>query len=224
MSRNRELPALLMLIVTLLAWAASRAAGDSISRIMGSIAVSAGEHAGDLGTVNGSIDVGDNAVVGHARTVNGSIRLAEHASAAELETVNGAVRLHEGARVAGSVRTVNGSLSLDKDADVGERLGNVNGSIHVHAAHVGGDIDTVSGSLEIGPDARVDGGIQVHKDNSSELSPREPPLIVIGPGSIVKGTLKFERPVQLYVSDRARIGAVEGATPVKFSGDRPPEK
>jgi len=224
MSRKRELPALLMVFVTLLAWTASRAAGDSVSRVMGSISVSAGEHAGNLGTVNGSIDVGDHAVIEHARTVNGSIRLAERASAAELETVNGSVRLHEGARVAGSIHTVNGSLSLDKDADVGERLGNVNGSIRVHAAHVGGDIDTVSGSLEIGPDARIDGGIHVHKDDSSELSSREPPRIVIGPGSIVKGTLKFERPVQLYVSDRATIGAVEGATPVKFSADRPPEK
>jgi hypothetical protein len=38
----------------------------------------------------------------------------------------------------------------------------------------------------------------------------------------VKGTLRFERPVELYVSDRATIGPVEGATPVKFSGDRPP--
>jgi DUF4097 and DUF4098 domain-containing protein YvlB len=224
MKRNRELPALLMLVVTLLAWVASPADEDSVSKVMGSISVSAGEHAGNLGTVNGSIDVGDNAVVGHARTVNGSIRLGERATASELETVNGSVKLHQGARVTGSIRTVNGSLSLDQDADVGERLGNVNGSIHVRGAHVGGDIDTVTGSIELGPDARVDGGIHVHKDNSSDSSSHEPPRIVILPGSTVKGTLRFERPVQLFVSDRATIGAVEGATPVKFSGDRPPEK
>jgi hypothetical protein len=44
---------------------------------------------------------------------------------------------------------------------------------------------------------------------------------VIGPGAVVKGELRFEREVRLYVSDTATIGNVVGATPVKFSGDRP---
>jgi hypothetical protein len=82
----------------------------------------------------------------------------------------------------------------------------------------------VTGSLEIGPDARVDGGIHVGRDNSSDSGHRVTPRIVIGPGSVVKGTLKFERPVELYVSDRASIGPVEGATAIKFSGDHPPVK
>jgi hypothetical protein len=38
----------------------------------------------------------------------------------------------------------------------------------------------------------------------------------------VKGELKFERKVRLYVSDRATIGTVTGATPVPFTGDNPP--
>jgi len=49
-----------------------------------------------------------------------------------------------------------------------------------------------------------------------------PPRVVVGPGSVIGGTLEFERPVRLYVSDRATIGPVKGATAVKFSGDRPP--
>jgi len=40
--------------------------------------------------------------------------------------------------------------------------------------------------------------------------------------SVVGGTLRFERKVNLYVSERATIGRVEGATAVRFSGDRPP--
>ena len=32
----------------------------------------------------------------------------------------------------------------------------------------------------------------------------------------------FERPVKLYVSDKASIGPVSGATPISFSGDKPP--
>ena len=57
--------------------------------------------------------------------------------------------------------------------------------------------------------AHVDGGIHVEKDISwfhiwfwSEDTSR----VVIGPGSVVGGTLRFERKVNLYVSDRARGG------------------
>ena len=46
--------------------------------------------------------------------------------------------------------------------------------------------------------------------------------VVIGPGAVVQGTLKFEREVKLLVSDRAKIGVVEGATAIKFSGEHPP--
>jgi len=61
----------------------------------------------------------------------------------------------------------------------------------------------------------------VRKSEGREYS--DTPLrVIVGPGSVVKGTLRFERPVELYVSDRATIGSVEGATPIKFSGDRPP--
>lgn len=196
--------------------------GDDISKVMGSISVGPGEHAGDLKTVNGSIHVSDNAVVGSAHTVNGSIALGERATAASLTTVNGSVKLGDAAHVAGGVRTVNGSLSLADGADVAERLSNVNGAIRVAAAHVGGEIDTVTGDVDIGPNGRVDGGIHVEKESGSSEY-REPPRIVIGPGSVVKGTLRFERPVKLYVSDRATIGQVEGATATRFSGDQPPE-
>lgn len=197
-------------------------ASAEISTVMGSINVSAGEHRGDLSTVNGSIHVGENAVVGHAHTVNGSATLEAHATAAEVKTVNGSVRLNEGAEVNGRVQTVNGALSLAKGAAVTGALENVNGSIRVNAAHVGGDVETVTGNIEIGPDAHVDGGVIVRESHPSHFDSRKPQRIVIGPGSVVTGTLKFERPVELYVSDRATIGAVTGATPIRFSGDRPP--
>jgi cytoskeletal protein CcmA (bactofilin family) len=202
---------------------AARAGDDALSTVMGSITVAAGEHRGDLSTVNGSIHLAEGAVVGHAHTVNGSISLDPHATAAELATVNGSVRLGDGAQVSGRVHTVNGSMSLNQGADVTGALTNVNGSIRVAAAHVGGDVGTVTGDVEIGPDARVDGGVVVRKDNSSDMGSRGTPRVVIGPGSVVKGTLRFEREVRLYVSDRATIGPVEGATAIRFTGERPPE-
>ena len=47
------------------------------------------------------------------------------------------------------------------------------------------------------------------------------PRIVIGPGVVVDGKLRFEHEVELMVSDRAKIGAVEGAKAVTFSGNEP---
>ena len=198
--------------------------GEDTTMVTGSITVSPGEHRGDLKTVNGSIRVGRGAAVANAHTVNGSITLESQATAAEAKTVNGSVQLEDGARVSGRIVTVNGSLALGRGAEVTEGLTNVNGAIRVGAAHVGGDITTVNGGMDIGPDAHVDGGILVRNSHHSDDSDsQEPPRIVIGPGSVVKGTLKFERAVKLYVSDRATIGPVEGATPIRFSGDRAPE-
>ena len=221
MTRRPTLVFLLIVLTVSTALGVARAASET-TRVLGSIDIAAGEHAGDLRTVNGSIHVGENAVVGDAHTVNGSITLGSHASAAELKTVNGSVRLDDDARVSGEVHTVNGQVSLEHGADVAGGLRNVNGAIRVAAAHVGGRIDTVTGGIDLGPDARVDGGIHMEKDNSDHTGSESIPRVVIRSGSVVGGTLAFERPVQLYVSDRATIGRVEGASPIRFSGDHPP--
>ncbi|HEY6824947.1 MAG TPA: hypothetical protein VI195_10935 [Steroidobacteraceae bacterium] len=201
------------------------ARGAEASKVMGSIEVAAGEHAGDVSTVNGSIHVHENAVVGTAHAVNGSISLEARASAAELTSVNGSIELAPQVKVSGKVQTVNGKLSLADGAEVGGSLVNVNGAIHVAAAHVGGGIETVSGGVELGPSAHIDGGIHVRKPGGffNSLGLEDVPRIIIGPGSVVGGTLEFERTVKLYVSDEAKIGAVQGATAVKYSGERPPE-
>ena len=193
------------------------------SKVMGSIEVAAGDHAGDLSSVNGSINIGENAVVGRAHAVNGSISLDAHASAAELTSVNGSIELAHQAKVSGQVHTVNGKLRLADGAEVGGALVNVNGAIQVAAAHVGGGIDTVSGGIEL-VSAHIDRGIHVRKpDGLVSFGAEDVPHIVIGPGSVVGGTLNFERPVKLYVSDKATIGPVQGATAVKYSGERPPD-
>jgi len=219
---RRPAVALLVSVLTVSAALGVAQAASEPVKVMGSIDIGAGEHASDVSTVNGSIRIRDNAVVERAHSVNGSISLEPHASATELKTVNGSVHLEEGARVSGDVHTVNGSLTLDTGADVAGDLRNVNGQIRVAAAHVGGGIRTARGGIELGPNARIDGGIHVQKDTSIyESDAGEPPRVVVGPGSIVGGTLEFERPVRLYVSERATVGAVHGATAVRFSGEQP---
>jgi cytoskeletal protein CcmA (bactofilin family) len=198
---------------------------SSASRVFGSVNVAPGEHLGDVATVNGSVNVGSDAVVGHAHTVNGGIHLESRSTAADLTAVNGGIHVEESGRVTGDVHTVNGGLHIQKDADVTGDVGNVNGNIHVESAHVGGSVITTNGNMDLGPNARIDGDV-VMKENHGDgftWGHENIPHVLIEPGTVVKGELRFERKVILYVSDRATIGAVHGADVVKFSGDHPPQ-
>jgi DUF4097 and DUF4098 domain-containing protein YvlB len=192
------------------------------STVNGSILVPAGLHSGTVATVNGSIHVNDNATVLAATTVNGGIELGAHADAASLSTVNGGVTVGEGTHVAGAVTTVNGGMSLKSGADVGGRVQNVNGGILLTNAHVGGGLQTVAGDIDLNGGSRVEGGIVVERSSGwFNWRPRKP-RIVIGPGAVVQGDLRFERAVDLFVSDKATVGPISGATPIRFSGDHPP--
>ena len=225
------------------------AADQGVSSVMTSINIDPGQRAGEVSDVNGSIHIGANAVVGHVNDVNGSVHLDQSATAVSLTTVNGSVHVGSGAHVTDSVRTVNGSITLESGADVagplsavngsmtvsnghvGGSVSNVNGVIRILTSHVGGDIAGVNGGIEIGPNSKVDGGLHIRRNDSSGwfnwwnflFFSRSPPRIVIGPGAVVSGPLVFEQEVKLYVSDRAHIGSIKGATAIRYSGDRPPD-
>lgn len=166
-------------------------------------------------------------------TLTSDITLDPGARAASLDSLSGAITLGRGAHVSGNVSSDYGSLVLEPDSEVLGRLSSDGGSIRVDAARVGRGIATTSGDIDIGPDSRIDGGILVRKRGVIGLSlgffqlgipagRSTPPRVVIGPGATVSGQLRFKRKVQLFVSERATIGPVEGATPVVFSGERPP--
>jgi DUF4097 and DUF4098 domain-containing protein YvlB len=192
-------------------------------RVNGSVEVAAGQPLQDASTVNGAVRVAEGAAVKDAETVNGGITIGNNATANSVQTVNGSITIGENTRVAGDVSCVNGSITLHKGADVAGKLANVNGKFELTGAHVGGGIHTVMGDIEVGADARVEGGIYVERSKGFTISfSKHVPKIVIGPGATVQGPMKFEREVELYVSDSATIGEVVGATPIKFSGDRPP--
>jgi len=195
-----------------------------IDKVNGSIHVPDNATAGKLSTVNGGVRIGAGAHAKSAETVNGGIDVGSNATVDSLETVNGGLRIGDRVKIAKTVETVNGSITLDNGADVGGKLSNVNGGIHLDNAHVGGGIDTVSGDIEVGANSRVEGGIVVEADHSwFHIGSGRLQRIVIGPHATVQGALTFKREVELYVSDSATIGNVEGAKPVKFSGDKPPQ-
>jgi acetyltransferase-like isoleucine patch superfamily enzyme len=197
-------------------------ASEDVSKVNGTASVEAGQHAGNVSTVNGSVRIGDKATVEKASTVNGSVELGEGATANTVKTVNGGVSLDENARVTGDLSNVNGRVKLEKGADVKGKLENVNGDINLDRAHVGGGIETTNANITIGDSSKVEGGILVKKPKMSwNSSDSRPPTIIIGPHAVVTGTMTFEREVQLYVSDSATVGKIEGATAKKFSGSAP---
>jgi DUF4097 and DUF4098 domain-containing protein YvlB len=196
-----------------------------IDKVNGSIHVPDNATVGKLSTVNGSIHVGDGAhATGDLSTVNGSIHVGANGTLKSADTVNGAIHVGAGARIAKTVEAVNGSITLATGADVAGRVSNVNGGIALTAAHVGGGIETTSGDIEVGANSRVEGGMLVNKDNSwFHFGVSRDPRVIIGPHAIVKGDLVFKRAVQLYISDSATIGKVDGAQAIPFSGDKPPQ-
>jgi hypothetical protein len=193
-----------------------------VSSVNGSVHIEDGVTAQDVDTVNGSISIGKNARVGEVETVNGSITLGDGTKAASVGSVNGAMKLGENVQVEGEATTVNGSMVLAKGSSVKGSLENVNGSMSLDAARVGGRLKTVNGDIKVGANSHVAGGMLVEKPGFGFFNRNNRnPKITIGPNAVVEGTLKFERDVDLFVSDTARIGKVEGATPMKFSGDEP---
>ncbi|MET0935223.1 MAG: hypothetical protein ABWX83_04495 [Luteibacter sp.] len=213
------------LISLLIALSVSGAAlaADDVSKVNGTAEVAAGQHVGNVSTVNGSVRIGDKAVVEKATTVNGAVELGSGASATLVKTVNGSLTLRDSARVSEDVTNVNGRVKLEHGADVKGRLSNVNGDVSLDSAHVGGGIETVNADVTIGENSKVEGGLLVKKPKMNWFSSNEDrkPKIVVGPHAVVQGNLTFERDVDLYVSDSATVGKIEGATAKKFAGSAP---
>jgi hypothetical protein len=196
-------------------------AGCGPGGINGSVNVPAGGSEDNATTVNGGVHVGDGARVGQAATVNGGVRIGQNVTVDSAKTVNGGISIGKGTKVVDDVITVNGRIRLAEGADVTGEIVNVNGGIRVIGAHVGRGITTINGDVDIGRGSHIEGGIRVKKPDADWGIGGHPPRIVIGPETVVDGTLRFERPVRLYVSETAKIGPVEGATPEVFSGERP---
>lgn len=201
---------------------------DGASSVNGSITV--GENAvvqGGVNTVNGSIRVDSGAAIENASTVNGGVRIADNVQADDLSTVNGAIKVGKSAMIDGEIDAVNGSIRVEKGSRISRDVSNVNGHIELSGAVVGGDVSTVSGDVDVMDGTVIQGDLVVEKrggwgwGNSTKRKPR----IVIGPGSSVKGTIKLEQEVELFISESAEVGGVEGkmsmSDAVRFKGDRP---
>jgi len=200
--------------------------GDS--SVNGSISVGhAAIVTGGLSTVNGRIRVEPDARVEDVSTVNGGLRIDSGVVADDLSTVNGTIEIAANVTVNGGVEAVNGQIDIDRGSKVARDVSNVNGRILVTAATIGGDLSTVSGDIELAAGSEVAGDVIVKKNhgwNWNESKSRMPEVI-IGPGSRVRGTVRLEREVALYISDTAEVASVTGSMSlsdaIRFSGDHP---
>lgn len=195
---------------------------DDISIVNGSIRI--GDDCrvnGDVSSVNGSVQVGSNSVVGEVSAVNGSVSLDENVSVSgPVENVNGRVTIGQGSRIAGSIGTVNGLIRLESGSVADGTVSTVNGRITLVGAEVAA-LSTTNGHLEVLEGSHVKGRLRVTKPKGFSLGERDPVRVVIGAESVVDGPLVFERPVDLFVHESARIGEIEGADPQRYSGDSP---
>lgn len=194
---------------------------DETPRVNGSIHLAAGQQNGDAATATGDISVDDHATFGSASTVTGDIWVGAGARGISAKAVNGKITLDKGAKLSGEMSSVDGRLTLNEGAEAGS-VSNVNGTITLNDATVDQDVATVNADILVNGHSRILGGIHVHKLPIGVLQgAKEPAHIIIGPGATVQGAMKFDRPVKLYVSDKASVGAIDGASPTAFSGDTP---
>lgn len=196
------------------------------SSVNGSITV--GRNAtvtGALETVNGAIRVDDDARVVDLQTVNGSIRVGSKTVTADISGVNGSIRIGNDAVIDGEISVVNGRISTESGARVSKDVSNVNGEFQISGSTIGGDLSTVNGDVWLMDKSELQGDLIVEKPSGWNSKGQRDPTVVIGPGSIVKGQIRLERKVELYIHDSATVGGVSGVMSlddaVRFSGDRP---
>jgi DUF4097 and DUF4098 domain-containing protein YvlB len=220
----RKRPSFFLAAVLLaFAGAASAERPTSIDKVNGSIRTEEGAQYRSLETVNGSIVLATRASAENIETVNGSITLRENSRGGEVETVNGAITIGEAAQV-DSAETVNGAIRLDRGALSKGNIETVNGTLQLEGAEVGGNLNTVNGDINVLDGSRVAGGIKIEKPGGSWFNwggKQRTPTVVIGANSEVAGPMVFEREVELFVHESARIGSVSGAEVKRFTGARP---
>ncbi len=221
------------------AHAKSVAGGEDGSTVNASLSVDADTTVGSLRTVNGGIDVGSGVTATTISTVNGGIDLGAGVSTSSISSVNGSIDADGQVDVKGDISNVNGAIELPAQSKVNGSVTNVNGDIALSGtnivrnvktvngrltlaqAQVGGNLETVWGNVELNA-SQVNGDLRVAKPRGMNWGKPKKPVVVIGPNSVVRGTISLEHPVDLYVHTSANIGAVVGGEAQRYSSSAPP--
>lgn len=179
-------------------------AGDAVDKVNGSYNGS-GQAQADISRVNGSIQLTAGGAAGKVSTVNGSIRFAEKVSIHSAETVNGSIKAATHLKTTGSLQTVNGSIETSASSYVQQDVTTVNGSIRLSGTQVGGKLQTVNGNITLIEGSQVQGDIiyAAVKQSSNWLSNKNQPILTISADSRVDGKIILRQPVQLKFENAA---------------------
>lgn len=169
----------------------------------------------DLRTVNGSVEVASGARLHDLDAVNGSIAVADDVAAGRIAAVNGDVVLGMRVKLGKELRTVNGRLSVAGGSIVDGDVTTVNGPIELRGVTVRGQIANHAGDLRLLDGTLVEGDVTLAAPDGANATAD---LVVVGVGVQVRGTLRAERPIKLFVHPSARLARVEGVTPQPLEG------
>lgn len=203
----------------------TQAPNKDFDTVNGSITIGHHSNVGDLSTVNGSVKVASNSTVGEANTVNGSVIFAESVTAISADTVNGSIKLGENCKIQEAVETVNGSIVANAGCEIGGDFETVNGKLKAINTKIRGQVKTVNGSIVMLDGTVVYEDIVIKKSKGFfNKSKNKKPKVILGKNVVVKGDLKFEKPVKLYIHDTADVDSdgVENAEITTYSGDDSP--
>ncbi len=196
-------------------------AGDNLSQrdydsVFGGIDIDKGAKVGNLSSVNGGIDIGSNAVVKSATTVNGGIEIGSQVQINSAETVNGGIEAGQGLLVSKNLETVNGGVVLQKGSSIGGSIVTVNGDIDLSGVSVKVNIETVNGDITL-EDKTVINGDLIYQKSGGYFSGwgSEKPVLVIDSSSEVSGTIHLYRPVELKISEQAKVSDIKYHYPRK---------
>lgn len=184
--------------------------------VNGRITVGAGaEVTGDLRTVNGSITIGAGARLRDLDSVNGSIEVSDDVGAGRIATVNGDLTLGMRAKLSGELRSVNGRLRAGGGSIVDTDVRTVNGPIELRGVTVRGRVENNSGDIRLLDGTLVEGDVLLA---APDRAGGTVDVVVIGVGAQVRGTLRAERQIRLFVHPSARLARIEGVEPLPFEG------
>lgn len=189
------------------------------------VQVAPGDMAKSIYEVDGAIGVDAQARAHKLSTVDGNITLGRWAHATELRSVDGDITMAVGASCSGDVRNVGGTIRLDDGARVGGDVVNLVGRIDARGALIAGRVETVSGRIALSGATHVDQGIvlALPSPKVDQADQRRLPVVVIGPGVVVAGSIVAHRGGTLWASRKASIGPVQGITVQWFDGAAPPQ-
>jgi hypothetical protein len=195
-----------------------------MEHVNASYTVSAGVPTETISSVNGDVHIETRAAAKRVVTITGEVTIDSEGTAYSVETVSGAIHIGSRVKIRDYVKSVAAPITVDPGAEIGGSVENTGGDIKIDGATVLGGIVGAAANITVDGQSRIKGGLQYH-----EISARlrgagdfnRQPVVIVGPNASVEGELSFKRPVILYVSDKATIGAVSGTTPIVFRGASP---